>query len=953
MSFFGQTQGSANTFRFVTINPTLLAGIFNAQTALATASTLPTVPQARASDPAVIAPWLLDENQQTLARGINSVRQQTQFIDLTASTVEAAGDDRDAEATFALFNALSDLRTLAQYASEERTLESELDRLSDTFELGLGQVQDFLAQRKLDKLDLIFSSRKSSVTSTATVGRNSNSYSGSVIQRAGRTDAIEGLVGTEVFSISLTKAGRTDVVDVNLADITGDLSIDAVVELINARISSIKLVDEFGNPELDEDGAPILGDDGLPVDRYLTRFEVRSDENFDFLLGVDGISTEQVSLSASGDPSVYVASTFDSIVTDTADFGRVNEFTATATGFTAAKRTDISAGSEALTELADSVAADSGRDTNDDPVDPVQLATRTDAIAVDSQGFTYLVSTSSGDVGTQLGTGQDDVFLTKLDSQGDIVFQRLLGTEGSSQGFAITVDASDNVIIAGQTTGRVDALDALDGGDSFIVKYTSSGTEVFRSQVDTVVTDAALSLTTNAAGDIFVGGYASGAVNNTTTASGERDALVLRLDSQTGAIGDVALFGTAGQDSVKALTIGSDGNLLAAVEEDGRGSLVKLDASSLSTELSRADLGALGGGSLSGIALTSGAGPNRIVVSGTTGNAGINGGTQVNAKSAGLDAFVTTFEDTGATLQAQLTRFIGTDASDGSNGIAVSGDDIYVTGRTGDTLPGQTRQGARDGFVARIDAQSGSLDSLSQFGAFGGQSNSVGIAVSSAGESVLSRLGLRSGAIGDTQDRTLGTQTSVTDGQFFFVAVNGRAPRRITVDADDTFRQVAARINALSLRSLKAEVSGDSLKIEALNDARVDILAGPEGSDALVRLGIEPQSILPSDRLFELNDTRPPEEQLGGTFALGLEASFNLRDKTTAKFVATKIDNAISTVQRAFRSLTFDPIAFQLQEQARFQGGTVPTRLTNQLANFQSALARLQTGSQASTSFII
>jgi len=953
MSFFGRTQEPANTFRFVTINPSLLAGVYNAQTALATASTLQSLPQPSSSGPAVTAPWQLDETPQTLSRGINSVRQKTQFIDLTDATVEAAGDDRDAEATFALFNALTDLRTLAQYASEDRTLESELDRLSETFELGLGQVQSFVAEQTLDKLDLVFESRRTSVTSTATVGRDSNSYSGSVIQSGARTDPLSGVNGTEVFSISLTKAGRTDVVDVDLSTITGDITIDAVADLINARISEIKLVDEFGNPELDEEGNPILDDDGQPVDRYLTRFEVRSDENFDFFLGVDGISTEELSLSANGDPSVYVASTFNSVVTETPDFGRVNQFTDTGAGFVAAKRTDISAGSEALTELAEDVASSNGQNTTEDPVDPVQLSTRTDAVAVDSQGFTYLLSTSSGDVGTQLGTGQDDVFLTKLDSEGQTVFQRLLGTEGSSQGFALTVDANDNVIIAGQTTGRVDAVDVLDGSDSFVVKYDAAGTEVFRSQLDSIVTDAALSVTTNAAGDIFIGGYAAGAVNAETTASGDLDALVLRLDGQTGAIADVALFGTAGADRVTALTVGQDGNLLAAVEEDGRGAVVKLDAAALSNELARTDLGALAGGNLTGIAVTSGTGPSRVVVSGTTGNQGINGGSLLNTKGAGLDAFVTTFEDTGSSLTAQQTRFVGTDAADSGNGLAVDGDTIYLTGRTRDALDGQTRQGPRDGFIARIDAQSGSLDSVTQFGAFGGQSDSVGIAVSNAGESVLSRLGLRSGTINDRQDRTLGTQTSITDGNFFFVSVDGGTARRIDVDADDTFRSVAARVNALSFRAIKAEVSNNSLKIEALNDSRIDILAGPEGSDALVRLGIEPQSILPSDRLFDLNDTRPPEEQLGGTFSLNLDASFNLRDKTTAKYVVTQIDNAISTVQRAFRSLTFDPFAFALQEQSRLQTGTVPTRLNNQIANFQSALLRLQAGSQASTSFTI
>jgi hypothetical protein len=949
MSFFGASQSSG--FRFVTINTSLLTGIFNAQTARATASSFQALPQT--SSPAVTAPWQIDQEPQTLARAISSVRQQTQFIDLSDATVQAAGDDRDAQATFALYNALSDLRTLAQYASEDRTLDSELGRLSDTFETGLRQVQDFVAAQKLDKLDLLFSDKENDVKSVAELGSNSNSYAGTVLQRGSREDPIEGLTGNEVFSVSLTKSGRTDSIDVDLSDIAGDVTIDAVVDLINARIQSVKLVDDQGNPELDDEGAPILGDDGQPVPRYLTSFEVRSNDDFDFLIGVDGISTETIQLTANGDPSVYVASTFDSVVTDAENIGRVSQFIDGSGGITASGRSDVSASSDALTQLAEDVASANGRDADEDPLDAVQLSTRTDGIVVDSEGFTYLVGTTSGDIGTQLGSGEDDVFLTKLDSQGEVIFQRLLGSEGSSQGFAITLDSEDNVIIAGQTTGRVDEADVLSGEDSFIVKYTSSGSEVFRTQLDSFVSDAALSLTTNAAGDVFVGGYASGSVNVNTTASGGRDALVLKLDGAAGAIEDLTLFGTAGTDQVKGLAVAEDGNLLAAVEEDGRAVILKLDANDLNTEVTRTDLGALINGGLSGIAVTTGPGPSKVVVAGTTTNPALAGGTLVNAKSAGTDAFVTTLSDNGGSLTAETTRFVGTSAADSSSGLTVNGDDIYVTGRTTGTFDGQDRQGARDGFVAKIDAQSGALDSVTQFGAFGGRSDTAGIAVSNAGESVLGKLGLRSGTLGDQQDRTIGTQTSLTDGQFFYIAVDGRPARKITVDADDTFRSIAAKINAVSLRSVKAQETGGQLEIEAINDGRVDIIAGPDGQDALVRLGIEPQSILSSERLFNFEDDRPPEEQLGGTFGLGLEGSFNLRDKTTAKYVLTKIETALSTVQRAYRSLTFDPIAFQLQEQGRLRGGSVPTRLASQLANYQSALARLQGGAQSSSSLLI
>ncbi|MEM9289372.1 MAG: SBBP repeat-containing protein [Pseudomonadota bacterium] len=950
MSFFAPTQNSG--FQFVTINANLLSGIFQAQTAVATAGTLSSTTFAQ-QEPAVTAPWQLNEEPQPLNRRIASVRQQTSFINTDAATVSVAGNDVDARATFTLFNALEDLRTLAEYASQERTLDSELARLDATFQTGLQQVQQYAGSETLDKLDLLFGDKDSKVTSSVDVGEDSNDYGGAVIQTGARTDPIPGLDGTEVFSISLTKSGRTDTISVDLSQITGDISIDAVVELINTQISSLKLVDADGNPELDEQGNPILDAEGNPVDRYLTRFEVRSNDNFDWLIGTDGVSTETVVLSApAAQPSVFVASSFDSVVTDAATKARVNSFTSTGTAFESTGRSDVSATSAGLTALAEDVASANGTNIVENPIDPVAVETQTFGIAADSQGFSYIVGTTAGDLDNQLSTGKDDVFLTKLDSQGQIVYQRLVGSSDDAQGFAVTVDANDNVIIAGQTRGQVDEVDVFDGGDSFVVKYDTLGREVFRTQLDSVVTDAALAVTTNAAGEIFVGGYADGNINTSTSSNGGRDGLVLKLDAGTGAIADIALLGGAGTDQVTSLAVDAAGNLFAALEQDGNGTIVKLDGTNLSSTLAQTDLGNLAGGSLSAIAVTGAdASAQRIVVAGTTGNpGGLSGGTALNASSGGFDAFVTTLVDGGSSISADQTRFIGTAASDSATGLALSGDDIFVTGRTGDALDGQTRQGPQDGFVAKIDLTSGSLDALNQFGAFGGRTDTAGIAVSNAGSSTLEKLGLRSGQLGDTQDRTLGTQSSLKDGEYFYVAVDGRPARRIDVNPGDSFRTIAARINVLGLRSVKAEEKNGQLEIEAINDGRIDLIAGPEGRDALVRLGFEPQSILSSERLFNFEDDRPPEEQLGGSFALGLDTSFNLRDKTTAKYVLSQLDSAISTVQRAFRSLTFDPIAFELSQQSQFSG-PVPTRLSNQLANYQAGLARLQAGSLSSTSF--
>ena len=118
----------------------------------------------------------------------------------------------------------------------------------------------------------------------------------------------------------------------------------------------------------------------------------------------------------------------------------------------------------------------------------------------------------------------------------------------------------------------------------------------------------------------------------------------------------------------------------------------------------------------------------------------------------------------------------------------------------------------------------------------------------------------------------------------------------------------------------------------------------------MVRLGLKAAKILSIDRLFDIDeeDDRPDEEKLGGSFAFKFNENLHIGDKTAAKFSLAQINEGIETVKRAFRSLTFDPIAAGLRRQAELEGGPVPPRLAKQLAGFQDALLRLQALNQSS-----
>ena len=125
---------------------------------------------------------------------------------------------------------------------------------------------------------------------------------------------------------------------------------------------------------------------------------------------------------------------------------------------------------------------------------------------------------------------EQDVFLSKFDSEGNVVFSRLLGVADSAEAFDIQVDSNDNVIIAGATASALSGGDVVDSpSDAFVVKISKRGDEVFRYQLDTFGSTAAYSVAIDSNDDIYVGGATSSAISASSGFSGGDDALILKF----------------------------------------------------------------------------------------------------------------------------------------------------------------------------------------------------------------------------------------------------------------------------------------------------------------------------------------------------------------------------------------------------------------------------------------
>lgn len=1018
---FGSTGTSTRSI--VGIGADLLSASYSAQLTSRTLSTFSFAQQSAVDVDVtedVTTPWdtdlLNDEtgNARSLDNKVREIRELSAILDLTDSSLDSVSSNPDRFATFALYKALDRMKTLAEYASQDSTISSSLERLDTQFQQGFTEIRDFLAEGTTDKLEIFLGNKEYNTETAARQGKNNIEQNLTGIAD-NATDVISGLTGTEVFTISFTKSGTTEDIQIDLSGMTTSLTLNNVKDYINQQIEAVLLTDESG--------ANVLDSEGNTQAKYLTRMDVALMDNGKYGLQLDSSLTEQVSFSAAvNESAIYMSGNMSQLDTSFATTSRLVEFanitgTLTQDKVTSFAATDLAASEiKALTadttteeldpaiqklrdEMRDAAILEQQQQdsdpTNDTVVETaavdedegsitniysdtrVNADTVSQKTLVDSKGNMYVVGHTKGSFGNQINVASDkDVFLTKFDSEGNLQFSRLLGVADSADAYGMALDSNDNIVITGQTNDAVklqttsDTLagnltgDIIDGTlDTFVAKYDSAGTEVFRYQLDTAGTTQGLSIAIDSANDIYIGGSTSSSFSGSTAFGGGTDGMLLKLDGSSGTLQSSTLIGDSTSEKISQVAIASDGNLLVAIEDSGIARLKKLDATDPTNELFSIDLGTMGSqGEITGMAVNG----SQVVLSGYSYYSSIDssGTATVNGSYAGnREGFVASFTDNSTSVSADYLTFIGTSNNDKVSGLAINGGKIYVAGSTSGDLNGQTKTGNSDGFVSRLDATTGAIESTTLFGEGLANMDVTSMAFTDKGNSVLGTLGIPQGTVKFDQTLNLETQTSIRAGDHFYIAIDGGTRTKIEINAGDDYTDIARRMRIAGFGKFTVEVTstseGDKLKISTLDpkgSPTLDLIAGSDGQDALEKMGLPAGRLLSKNDVFDIDedddDTPKGPEDVGGTFGLKLEGALHIKDKTTAKYVLGLLDTAITTIQRAERSLTYNPLA-ELLKQNALNNEAPPERITAQIANYQSALARLQSSSQAGPSSLL
>lgn len=869
--------------------------------------------------PTTTAPWLdaLGTDTATSAQ-VAAVKRLASIIDDNGDS--SLEDLPDVQTAFTAYKALENLRILAQAGTSKTISATERAALQKSFAQGLADLQGYLSSADTDLLELGFGSVTSS---TRTLGVEARYATGAVAGTGvstTRAAPVAGLTGSEIFQVTLTRGTTSEVVSVDLSQTsTQPPTLDSVAAALNAAIGA-KIATNAS-------GTPILDAEGNTASQWKSNFTVeKTDGKWGLTFNPAGIEKVSIDQVAAGD-ALMVASGETATISGTksptsANVYRIEDL---AGSLTWERLSKINAVDTDATARAAASAAATAKSTKTELAEnadyTVVSATAANAIATDADGYSYIVGTTAGDMGTQTGDGTDDLFLTKVDSEGTVVWQRNLGAAGTASGAAVTIAPNGEIVVAGTVSGAFNGSDDTQT-DLLVSRFNTKGEELSSTAIRQVGNETASAVTVGNDGSIYVAGRSS---------TGSGDAVIVRLDA-AGKMQERRTIDSSGSDSVSALAIDGDGNLLALTNEKGVATLRKIAAGSLNTDLGSV---ALGNASAKAIAVSD---SGQIAVVGTT-SAALNG-SQVNGLSGGTDAFVTLIEPD---FSSTLTSYIGTDSADQADSVAYLNGALYVGGRTAGTL-GDAKKGSVDGFVARIDPATGSVQTVSQWGQRSSAVEPVRItAVAGGATSGLGALGLHRGVLNQQSTGDLVAETSLRVGDSFKISVDGEAARTVTIEKGETMTTLAAKIRKITGTDATITTpftdGASSLKIDVKSGHTLELIAGADGKDALGKLGLDPIRLVPSKVL----DPKAAKVTPGGRFNLNLSSALTLTDATTAGTALSRVKSALSMIQSAYRSLYWDSGKAAIVD-GTISGGGGSAYQQAKLASYQAALSRL-TGS--------
>ena len=207
------------------------------------------------------------------------------------------------------------------------------------------------------------------------------------------------------------------------------------------------------------------------------------------------------------------------------------------------------------------------------------------SVKVDPNGNVYTVGNFSGVVDfdpspasyTISSLGFSDVFLTKYDSLGNLLWVKIIAGINDEGARSVFLDAANNIYITGSYQTGTDfnpgpgtfSLSSGSGANAYVLKLDNSGNFIWVSSLGSSLTTVGIGLSVDLSGNVFVAGSFTGTNSDfdpgpstyTLSSTGAQDVFVCKLNL-TGNLVWAEKIGGSSADSPNFLNIDASANIL-------------------------------------------------------------------------------------------------------------------------------------------------------------------------------------------------------------------------------------------------------------------------------------------------------------------------------------------------------------------------------------------------------